>query len=65
MQDVKGGTSKWINDKKFLNIKFEWQQDYGAFSYSKSQVNTVIKYIQNQEEHHKIKTFQEEYSKLL
>lgn len=61
MQDVKGGSSKWINDKKFLKGKFEWQQGYGAFSYSKSHVKNVVNYIQNQEQHHQKKTFLEEY----
>lgn len=61
MQDVKGDSSKWINDKKFLRGKFEWQQGYGAFSYGKSQVQDVVHYIQNQEQHHQKKTFLEEY----
>ena len=61
MQDVKGGSSKWINEKKFLKGKFEWQQGYGAFSYSKSHVKDVVHYIQNQEQHHQKKTFLEEY----
>lgn len=61
MQDIKGSSSKWINEKKFLNVKFEWQEGYGAFSYSKSHIEAVINYIQNQEQHHKTKTFQEEY----
>lgn len=60
LQDIKGSSSKWINEKKFLKEKFEWQEGYGAFSYSKSQVNAVINYINNQEQHHKTKTFQEE-----
>ena len=61
MQDIKGNSSKWINEKKFLKVKFEWQEGYGAFSYSKSQVNIVIDYIKNQEKHHKSKSFREEY----
>ena len=65
MQDIKGSSSKWINNKRFLNVKFEWQEGYGAFSYSKSAVTAVIKYIQNQETHHKTKTFKEEYLKFL
>lgn len=65
LQDIKGSSSKWINDKKFLKVKFEWQEGYGAFSYSKSHVNDVIKYIQNQEIHHKKETFREEYLKFL
>ena len=65
MQDIKGNSSKWINEKKFLKVKFEWQEGYGAFSYSKSHVNQVIRYIQNQENHHKVKSFREEYLKFL
>lgn len=65
MQDIKGSSSKWINEKKFLKIKFEWQEGYGAFSYSKSHVDTVIKYIKNQEEHHKKESFRDEYLKFL
>lgn len=65
MQDIKGSSSKWINEKKFLKVKFEWQEGYGAFSYSKSNVQTVINYIKNQETHHKTKTFREEYLKFL
>lgn len=61
MQDVKANSSKWINEKKFTNAKFEWQEGYGAFSYGKSQIHDVIAYINNQEQHHKLKTFKEEY----
>ena len=65
LQDIKGSSSKWINEKKFLKLKFEWQEGYGAFSYSKSHVNDVIRYIQNQENHHKKESFREEYLKFL
>jgi putative transposase len=65
MQDIKGSSSKWINEKKFLPIKFEWQSGYGAFSYSKSHVERVIRYVQNQENHHKGQTFREEYVQFL
>lgn len=61
MQKIKANSSKWINEKKFLKVKFEWQEGYGAFSYSKSHVQNVIHYIQNQEEKHKVKSFNEEY----
>lgn len=61
LQDIKGASSKWINEKKFLNSKFEWQEGYGAFSYGKSQIQNVINYIENQEIHHQKKSFQEEY----
>jgi putative transposase len=65
MQDVKGCSSKWINEKGFLNQKFEWQDGYGAFSYGRSQVDAVINYINNQEIHHKKVTFREEYQLIL
>lgn len=54
VRDIKAGSSKFINDKKWMNYKFNWQEGYGAFSYSKSSVDLVVKYILNQEEHHKI-----------
>ena len=65
LQDIKGSSSKWINEKKFLSVKFEWQEGYGAFSYAKSEIDSVIKYINNQEAHHKTKSFLEEYIELL
>jgi REP element-mobilizing transposase RayT len=65
MQDIKAYSSKWINDKKLVRGKFSWQSGYGAFSYSYSQVDTVIKYIMKQEQHHHKKTFKEEYIRLL
>ena len=65
MQAVKGDSSKWINDKKFVQGRFSWQEGYGAFSYSKSHVSNVIQYIQNQEQHHRTRTFIEEYHDLL
>ena len=55
MQDIKGSSSKWINEKKFVHGKFSWQDGYGAFSYSKSEVSNVIGYINNQQLHHKKK----------
>jgi len=60
-RDIKAGSSNFINDKKWVKGKFNWQEGFGAFSYSRSQIDTVIKYILNQEEHHKKKTFREEY----
>jgi len=65
MQDIKGNSSKWINEKGFVKGKFEWQSGFGAFSYSDSQVDAVVKYIINQEEHHKKKTFIQEYTEFL
>jgi putative transposase len=51
--------------KKFLKIKFLWQEGYGAFSYSHSQLDEVIHYIKEQQEHHRKRTFKEEYISLL
>jgi REP element-mobilizing transposase RayT len=65
MKMVKHDSSGWINQKHFIVDRFSWQSGYGAFSYSKSQLPTVIRYIQNQEQHHKKKTFIEEYLELL
>ncbi|MBP6182240.1 IS200/IS605 family transposase [Flavobacterium sp.] len=61
MKNVKQSSSKWINKNKLTNGHFEWQEGYGAFSYSKSEIGQVVNYIQNQELHHKKKTFREEY----
>jgi len=60
LQDIKGDSSEWVNNRKFLRSKFSWQEGYGAFSYGKSQIQQVIQYIQKQEEHHKKKTFIED-----
>ncbi len=62
---VKANSSKWINEQSFINTKFQWQEGYGAFSYARSQRNIVINYIMNQEEHHRTKSFKEEYLKML
>lgn len=65
MRIVKTNSSKWINEKRFIRGKFSWQKGYGAFSYSKSQRDNVIKYIMQQETHHKKQTFRDEYLNLL
>jgi REP element-mobilizing transposase RayT len=65
MRMLKAGSSKWINDNKIVKEKFSWQEGYGAFSYSRSQRHSVIEYIIKQEEHHRNKTFREEYLDLL
>jgi putative transposase len=62
---VKSNSSKWINENKMMPGNFSWQAGYGGFSYSRSQRNNVIQYIIKQEEHHKKKTFREEYLELL
>ena len=65
VRDLKNNSSKWINENKLITGKFQWQEGYGAFSYSHSQIESVYNYILNQEEHHKIKTFREEYVEFL
>lgn len=63
---VKGESSKWIKDNGFvINGRFKWQAGYGAFSYSRSQIDRVYHYIMNQKKHHQKKTFLEEYAELL
>jgi putative transposase len=65
MQQVKGDSSEWINKERLTERKFNWQSGYGAFSYAKSQINNVATYIENQQEHHRKKTFLDEYQKML
>jgi putative transposase len=65
VRDIKAGSSKFINDSKWINGKFNWQEGFGAFSYSKSNLDTVVKYILNQEVRHQKKTFKNEYLDLL
>ena len=65
MRMLKATSSKWINDNRLVKGKFQWQAGYGSFSYSRSQRNDVINYIMNQEEHHKNKTFKQEYLEML
>ena len=65
MRIVKSESTKWINDKQFTPAVFSWQEGYGAFSYSRSHVNKVTEYVLNQEEHHRHKTFLEEYEQFL
>ena len=61
VREVKKSSNEFINEKKFTKFKFYWQEGFGAFSYSHSQIDSVIKYIMNQKEHHKKNTFREEY----
>ena len=65
VRDVKNNSSNFINQHKFVKDKFSWQEGYGVFSYSHSQISSVYDYILNQEEHHKKRTFKEEYMELL
>jgi len=65
VRDIKANSSKWINEKQFINGKFEWQTGFGAFTIGQSQVPKIVNYIKNQEEHHKSKSFKEEYISFL
>ena len=65
IRDVKANSSKFINEKRWCAGKFSWQEGFGAFSYSRSQLGDVIRYIENQQKHHATKTFGEEYVELL
>lgn len=61
VRDIKANSSRWINDKRFVRGKFQWQEGFGAFSYSLSQLDDVIGYIRRQEEHHRQVSFKTEY----
>ena len=63
--DIKTGSTNHINRQRWVPGRFSWQEGFGAFSYSHSQLGTVIRYIQNQERHHARRTFREEYLSLL
>lgn len=65
VREVKKSSNAFIKEKKFSKFKFEWQEGYGAFSYSHSALENVIGYINNQKEHHKTKHFKEEYKDFL
>ena len=65
VRDIKNNSSTFVNNKMWIKGKFRWQEGFGAFSYSHSEIGRVYNYILNQEEHHKRKTFKEEYLDLL
>ncbi len=65
MRDIKANSTKWINEQDFCKHSFRWQEGFGAFTYSISQLENVINYIDKQEEHHKTKSFKSEYLALL
>ena len=65
IRDIKSSTTSFIKEKNFANSTFSWQEGFGAFSYSKSQAETVVEYILNQPLHHRKRTFREEYHKFL
>jgi putative transposase len=65
MKTVKAKSSKYINDHKLTNERFEWQEGYGAFSYLQRDVDQIYNYVKNQEAHHQKQTFRDEYLDLL
>ncbi|OFX68687.1 MAG: transposase [Bacteroidetes bacterium GWE2_29_8] len=65
VREIKKSSNDFIKENSFTRFKFNWQEGYGAFSYSHSQIDDVVRYIMNQKEHHRKKTFKEEYVKLL
>lgn len=65
IKEIKRASSNFINEKQWFPGKFQWQAGYGCFSYSKSQIDSVVKYIMNQREHHRKVTFREEYLEFL
>jgi REP element-mobilizing transposase RayT len=65
VQEIKADSTNFINKKRWVRGRFSWQEGYGAFSYGHSQLDTIIRYIQNQEKHHSRRSFREEYLTLL
>ena len=65
VRDIKACSSKFINDNKWMRGKFNWQEGFGSFSYSRSHIDKVVHYILNQQEHHRKKSFREEYIEFL
>jgi REP element-mobilizing transposase RayT len=65
IREIKKSSNVFVNDKKLSKFKFQWQEGYGAFSYSHSALDSVIKYINNQKEHHKKQSFRDEYRDFL
>lgn len=65
VEEIKTSSNTWIKKGNLSKFKFEWQKGYGAFTYSHSQIDAVVKYIMNQESHHQKKSFREEYLEML
>jgi putative transposase len=65
VRDIKAGSSGFVNEKRWLRGKFHWQEGFGAFSHSHSEIDRIVRYIQRQEEHHRKKTFRQEYLEML
>jgi len=65
VEKIKTSSNHWVKEKKLSKFKFSWQKGYGAFTHTHSQIDGVAKYVLSQEDHHRIKTFKEEYHKML
>ena len=65
VEEIKTSSNAWVRKNNLSKFRFDWQKGYGAFSHSRSQLDTVVKYVLNQEDHHKRKTFREEYLDIL
>jgi len=65
MRDIKANSSRWINERGFLKHKFSWQRGYGAFSFGYLAMDNMVRYIRNQETHHRSQSFKEEYIGIL
>jgi len=65
VEEIKTSSTTWIKEKRLSTYKFEWQHGYGAFTHSRMQIDTVVNYILNQEQHHKKKSFKDEYLEIL
>ena len=65
IEEIKTSSNAWIKQQGFSKFKFAWQKGYGAFTHSRSQLDQVIKYINNQESHHQNKSFKQEYTEIL
>ncbi|HXT65022.1 MAG TPA: IS200/IS605 family transposase [Pyrinomonadaceae bacterium] len=63
--DIKSGSTNFINRRRWVRGRFNWQEGFGAFSYSRSQLDTVVRYIRNQQRHHRTRSFRDEYVQLL
>ncbi|MEL6718113.1 MAG: IS200/IS605 family transposase [Bacteroidota bacterium] len=63
--EIKTSSNKWIKDNRLSPFKFDWQRGYGAFTHTHSQIDTVVRYVLNQESHHQKKSFREEYLEML
>jgi len=65
VETIKTSTDHWIRERRFTTFKFNWQKGYGAFTHSHSQIDSVVRYVLNQEAHHRKKSFREEYLEML